>query len=115
MRFVPTSLSFICLTILVMLLTGCSDNRASDYCSGLGYSERFQPTYGGQVSLCVFPDSRECEIHDFLSGHCGQEFSYCVQQGYALESGRSIARCVFNDGSTCDEYEYFRGYCGPES
>jgi putative hemolysin/predicted secreted protein len=63
--------------------------------------------------VCVFPDGTECEESEFMSGRCGQEYSYCVQQGYTLEPGVSMATCVFPDGSSCLEIELFNGDCGP--
>lgn len=113
MKFAPVFFSLLSFAFLSLLCTGCSDNRASDYCEGLGYTESFQPSYGGQYNICVFPDGTECKSGDFLSGRCGREFSYCALQGYNLEGGRNTAVCVFTDGSTCDEYEYFRGNCKP--
>ena len=63
--------------------------------------------------VCVFPDGTECEECEFLSGRCGQEHSYCAQQGYTLEPGANVAACVFPDGSSCLEIEFFNGDCGP--
>jgi putative hemolysin len=64
-------------------------------------------------TVCVFPDGTECEECEFMSGRCGQEHSYCVQQGYTLEPGANMATCVFPDGSSCLEIEFFNGDCGP--
>ena len=63
--------------------------------------------------VCVFPDGTECEEWEFMSGRCGQEHSYCVQQGYTLEPGANGATCVFPDGSSCLEIDFFNGDCGP--
>jgi putative hemolysin/Tol biopolymer transport system component len=65
-------------------------------------------------TVCVFPDGNECEEWDFLSGRCGQEYSYCAQQGYVLEPGDNMATCLFPDGSSCLEFEYFNDECRPE-
>ncbi len=64
-------------------------------------------------TVCVFPDGNECEEWDFLSGRCGQEYSFCAQQGYLLEAGDNMAICLFPDGSSCLEFDYFNGDCGP--
>jgi len=48
-----------------------------------------------------------------MMGRCGQEYSYCVQQGYTLEPGGNGATCVFPDGSSCLEFEFFNGDCRP--
>jgi len=68
--------------------------------------------------VCVFPDGNYCEEEEFRLGHCGQEYSYCVQQGYTLEPGSNQvpgvkATCIFPDGSSCPEFEFFNGDCGP--
>ena len=63
--------------------------------------------------VCIFPDGNACEEDEFRSGHCGQEYSYCVQQGYKLEPGANGATCIFTDGSSCPEFGFFTGSCGP--
>ncbi|MFC1997321.1 DUF333 domain-containing protein [Chloroflexota bacterium] len=63
--------------------------------------------------VCAFPDGNECEEEEFRSGRCGQEYSYCVQQGYTLEPGINSATCVFPNGSSCPELEFFNGSCSP--
>jgi len=70
------------------------------------------PDYIHEV-VCIFPDGNECKEEEFWSGLCGQEYSYCVQQGYTLEPGQNSATCVFPDGSSCPEYEFFKGDCSP--
>lgn len=56
-------------------------NPASVYCQGLGYREETRTNEDGQFGVCLFPDGSECDTWDFLSGRCGQQHSYCVQQG----------------------------------
>jgi putative hemolysin/heat shock protein HslJ len=72
------------------------------------------PNYILEV-VCVFPDGNECEEEEFRSGRCGQEYSYCVQQGYKLEPGVNGSICIFPDGSSCPEIEFFNGNCGPSA
>jgi putative hemolysin len=90
-------------------------NPASVYCQGLGYTnEARQDDSGGMYGVCIFPNGSECEEWDFLAGRCGQEKSFCAQQGYELREGTgNIATCVFPDGSSCPEYEFFLGECNP--
>jgi len=70
-------------------------------------------------TVCVFPDGNECEEEEFISGRCGQEYSYCVQKGNKLRPGSTLkpdtneATCVFTDGSSCPEFDFFNGSCGP--
>ncbi len=87
-------------------------NPAAVYCEGLGYSYKSIETAAGTDADCIFPDESRCGQWDFLSGRCGQEFTYCHQQGWVMmEMGTNIGVCVFDDGSTCDEYSYFQDEC----
>jgi len=75
-------------------------NPAAIYCMEMGYKCEMR----NQIGYVVFPDSSECTQWDFLQGLCGQEFSYCAQQGYDLiikDDGRNpltpeYAVCVSN-------------------
>lgn len=49
----------------------------------------------------------------FHFGRCGQQHSYCVQQGCTLEAGANIGSCIFPDGSSRSELDFFQGRCGP--
>jgi putative hemolysin len=85
-------------------------NPASVYCTGLGYREETRTNDAGEYGICIFPDGTECDSWDFLAGRCGQEHSYCAQQGGTLEEGEgNIGVCRFDDGSSFDEYSFFRG------
>ena len=90
-------------------------NPASVYCQGLGFEEDTRQNELGQYGVCSFPDGSECDSWDFLAGRCGQEYSYCVDQGYELQviEDSNIANCIFDDGTTCSEYLYFQGECKP--
>ena len=118
--------TLLCLFALTMLLTACSKekeetqiapglaNPASVYCQGLGFSEETRQNEAGEYGVCVFPDGSECDSWDFLAGRCGQENSYCIQQGFKLQSNMTnIATCLFDDGTVCDEFAYFQGECKP--
>jgi len=88
------------------------ENPAAVYCEGLGYSMAPGETASGMAAACIFPDGNECGQWDFLSGRCGQEYSYCLQHdGARLEQGTNIGTCVFDDGSICDEYMFTLGEC----
>lgn len=91
-------------------------NPAAVYCLGLDYESQTVETAAGEDAVCIFPDGTQCGEWDFLAGRCGQEFSYCEQQGYDLiDEGTNIGTCVFPDGSSCSEFEYFEGTCGPDA
>ena len=90
-------------------------NPAAVYCEGLGYATEDVVTDAGVDAACIFPDGSRCGAWDFLSGRCGQSFSYCAQNGGTLEEeGTNIGTCVFSDGSSCPEFEFFEGRCRPE-
>ena len=86
-------------------------NPAAVYCGELGYAMENVTRNGGEDADCIFPDESRCGQWDFLSGRCGQEFSYCSLQGYNLGEGTNIGTCQFPDGSTCDEFLFFSGDC----
>jgi len=88
-------------------------NPAAVYCEGLGYSMENVVRNGGGDADCIFPDDSRSGQWDFLSGRCGQEFTYCEMQGGTIEEGANILTCRFSDGSSCDEYQYFIGECAP--
>ncbi len=61
-------------------------NPATVYCKGLGYEHKSVKNSSGEYGLCVFPDKTECEQWKFLNGECGQNFSYCAQNGLSIET-----------------------------
>ena len=87
-------------------------NPASVYCEGLGFELELRTTEAGTTGICIFPDGSECDEWDFLAGRCGQEHSYCLQQGNVLQENGNIGTCVFPDGSSCLEIDFFEGRCG---
>ena len=84
---------------------------ASAYCTQLGYDS--------EVDGCIFPDGTTCGTWDFYRGKCGQEFTFCGQHGYTIESiiddmgswTAEYAVCIFDDGSECLEQDYYEGLC----
>jgi len=71
-------------------------NPAAVYCGELGYAMENVTRNGGEDADCIFPDESRCGQWDFLSGRCGQEFSYCSLQGYNLGEGTNIGTCHVN-------------------
>jgi putative hemolysin len=83
---------------------------------------------GGQVGVCVFADSSECNEWAFFRGECEPSADaanmpnpasvYCEEEGGVVDSrtqedGGQVGVCVFADGSECDEWAFFRGECEP--
>ena len=88
-------------------------NPAAMYCDGLGYTMENVTRDGGGDADCIFPDGSRCGQWDFLSGRCGQKFSFCGLQGHIPGEGTNIGTCQFPDGSICDEFLFFTGDCSP--
>ncbi len=82
-------------------------NPAAVYCRDLGYYYHILDGSDGQSGECVFPDGA-CNDWDFLTGKCGQQYSYCAVLGYqtiVMKDGKSpyspeYALCVSQDGKT---------------
>lgn len=88
-------------------------NPASFYCQEMGYALELKDSDDGTEGICRFPDGKECEEWDFLSGSCAIEWSFCQRQGYNIREGDGMATCVFPDDSTCPEYDFFIRECDP--
>jgi len=84
-----------------------------DYCTGLDYNLEYNQTGG----FCVFPDGSKCNDWSFFRGECGQQFTFCEQNGFTLEyrtdNVYTYAVCIFDDGSECKEIDYFANKCKP--
>jgi len=89
------------------------ENPAAVYCEGLGYTLEPVERGGGMDADCIFPDGSRCSEWDFLSGRCGQPYTYCASVGGTLTEEANIGTCVFEDGSSCNEYQFFTGECAP--
>ena len=122
-----SQLQWIVYLILVAVLSaGCSGgqveptesgadmpNPSASYCAELGYEN--------ENGDCVFHDGTKCNSWAFYRGTCGQEKTYCEQQGFKIENRveevgsatYEYAVCVFADGSECLEEEYLAGECNP--
>ncbi|MEZ0395979.1 MAG: C1 family peptidase [Anaerolineales bacterium] len=88
-------------------LTHAISDPAAVYCRDLGYESRIlENEDGSAIGACEMPDGTLCEEWDFLAGRCGQEFSYCAQQGYGIRTvsggeggfGEEYAVCVDEEG-----------------
>ena len=84
-------------------------NPAAVYCTDLGF--RFLNVLlpgGGQVGRCQFTEEVSCPAWDFLSGKCGQVYSYCSQHGLGIRTvsggadgfSREYAECLDPDGQS---------------
>lgn len=72
---------------------------------------------------CFFSDTENCGLWDFYRGLCGQEYSYCEQQGGTIENRienmgtwvGTYAVCVYSDGTECKEYDNIDSKCSTKS
>ncbi|MBW2977092.1 DUF333 domain-containing protein [Candidatus Woesearchaeota archaeon] len=86
-------------------------NPAVVYCKNLGYKL--------EAANCIFPDGSKCEEWSFFRGKCGQQFTFCVKQGFSIKNlidnmgtwTAEYAVCTFDDDSECLEQDYFEGKC----
>jgi len=76
-------------------------NPSAVYCQDLGYEFGTINEETGERGICIFSEDQQCDAWQFLGGTCGEQYSYCAQQGYnsALEddppgSARSSVMCV---------------------
>jgi C1A family cysteine protease len=81
-------------------------NPAAVYCREMGFSYETISGEDGQYGVCHFSDTESCEAWDFLQGTCGEEHSYCAQQGYEIKTRNdgkdpfspSYSVCISNTG-----------------
>ncbi len=94
---------------------------ADAYCLQLGYKCVVRKGSDGEYGSCMYPDGTECVSWDFYRGSCGQQYSFCEQQGGRIENRienmgtwtAEYAVCLFSDASECGEEEYAAGRCKP--
>ncbi len=82
-------------------------NPSAVYCTDLGYDyQSVEDDSGGIHGVCIFSDNSQCDAWDFLAGKCGQQYSYCEQQGYDIRVEKNgiegfaqeMAICTDGDG-----------------
>ncbi|MCK4726681.1 MAG: DUF333 domain-containing protein, partial [Anaerolineales bacterium] len=56
-------------------------NPSAVYCQEMGYQYQIVSDESGESGICQLPDDTTCDAWSFLQGECGQEYSYCAQQG----------------------------------
>jgi putative hemolysin len=79
-------------------------NPAAVYCEEMGYQWTTKDTEAGQVGVCKFSETENCSGWQFLTGQCGQKYSYCTKQGYQLKSVTDLEKCSgvpFGECSVC--------------
>ncbi|MFH1282159.1 MAG: C1 family peptidase [bacterium] len=76
-------------------------NPAAVYCTDLGYEYKVVNDPSGQKGMCTFPDKSECDAWKFLAGQCGQEYSYCAQQGYDTITKHDGKNALSRDYAVC--------------
>jgi len=74
-------------------------NPAAVYCKELGYDYEVRSGVDGEYGVCTLPNGEDCAAWSFFEGKCGQAYSYCARNGYAIktvsdESGSEHAVCI---------------------
>ena len=80
---------------------------AAAYCGEMGYTYDVVEQSKGQYGVCKMPNGEVCDAWQFLIGACGQDFSFCAREGYAItmrDDGQNpyspeYAVCVSADGT----------------
>jgi putative hemolysin len=55
--------------------------------------------------MCSFPDGSTCEEWDFLTGKCGNEYSYCERNGYGIKTVSQGEDAFTNEYAVCTSSE----------
>lgn len=82
--------------ILILILSNLATsmlNPAAVYCNALGYEYVIEQTPEGEIGFCKFKDGSKCSDWDFLSGECGQKYSYCLREGYKIKTITDSEKC----------------------
>lgn len=66
---------------------------SSVYCEQMGYEWVIETTEIGQMGVCKFSETESCPGWDFLTGKCGEEYSYCSEKGYQLKTVDDYEKC----------------------
>ena len=123
-----------CITLIFILFfigkicLGIIVNPSAAYCNALGYNYKTKMVEEGEMGICEFPDGSSCEAWNFLEGKCGEEYSYCTQQGYEIKTindtekcssifSNECAVCILNNGTEIEvtklmELNFDVGECG---
>jgi C1A family cysteine protease len=79
-------------------------NPAALYCNKLkedfgGYNYLVVKTFYGERGFCIMPNGQQFDEWDFFTGKVGQEYSYCIREGYGI---RTIRGGKFaSEGAVC--------------
>ena len=88
-------------------------NPAAVYSERMGYEYRIEiDEEGNEKGICILPDSTKVDAWDFYRGKVGKEYSYCVKNGYSMdtkiinENGYTIERpyCINSKQDNKDNF-----------
>ncbi len=79
-------LILIAVFLILINLSFALPNPAAVYCTQMGYTYNIIKTPKGETGQCTLPDNEKCGGWDFLSGKCGANYSYCVKNGYDIQT-----------------------------
>ncbi|MEM2919043.1 MAG: DUF333 domain-containing protein [Candidatus Altiarchaeota archaeon] len=90
--------------ILILILSNLATsmlNPAAVYCNSLGYEYVIEQTPEGEIGFCKFKDGSKCSDWEFLSGKCGQKYSYCSKEGYKIKTTTDFEKCAHLFSEEC--------------
>jgi putative hemolysin len=82
-------------------------NPASVYCVELGYQLTILDEPEGQVGMCVFPDTTQCEEWSFFEGECGQAWAMADEMMHNCPQPGKWAIAVWNGAGLMETGEAF--------
>jgi PKD repeat protein/putative hemolysin len=78
------------------------NNPSRVYCESLGYEYEIKTDKGGnQFGICKFPNKTSCDAWEFYRGKAGQPFSYCVKNGYDIDTKVAGEKSYTKEFSVC--------------
>lgn len=85
-RIAPALLALLFLALFFQSVFAIS-NPAAVYCEEMNGVFKTISTPRGEKGICSLNEGAlECGAWDFLEGKCGNEYSYCVRNGYGIET-----------------------------
>jgi len=96
-RYKKIVIEIIILTMVIFITVDvvfALKNPSVVYCEEMGYEFAIEETERGQIGICKFSETEKCPAWDFLTGKCGEEYSYCSKEGYQLKTIKNLEKCL---------------------
>ncbi|RLJ01790.1 MAG: hypothetical protein DRP11_03860 [Candidatus Aenigmatarchaeota archaeon] len=88
------SLACFSLFLIILSVTALAlKNPAAIYCKEMGYTMYIEETEAGEIGMCRISETISCPAWEFLTGTCGEEYSYCKKMGYGIKTVNDTNKC----------------------